>query len=655
MREERISLNDVSKRTLDLGYVGEENHTQVVIVCTSMFKKYPAATVTMVAKPPVGDLYPVTLTRDDNTVIWNVSPGDIAYAGSGQFQMTFTNGTEIIKREYGSYSVKPSLAANGEPPEPIQDWIESVNQAVQGKLDAPSTPGTDGQFLATDGEGGVEWRTPSGGGGTSSYTDLSNKPQINSVTLSGNKSLSDLGIASASDYESMNADEPLENLYVTQTLSDITDGQVLKNGTPQTQYGGGYYVSDYVAVTGGDTIDFNFIPWGTVDSGYRAAEYASDKTYIKNINTLPHTLSSNAAYIRFSVKRDVFGTSATANIALSYMNNNFVISNGDKEEFSEINGTGKVFLSNTVIPENATYYVDATNEEIIILSKMYGKDDKDVGFKMKSFIANDSFQFSSFGTVSNSAPFVTNKPSDYVQFMATSEDFFSPVIVYATANIDGDDTATGHFTGGMHKFNSLNTARRTSIDFYYDGRKKPYFAGYCNTIDIIITYQIQASNTIKNDGTGREVLKEIIALHFENGVMNVENTFIALESVNIGTIYFLQGCCKANGIGTNGVRYIGSDVNRGIYAISSNSNAGDKNARTIRMLSDTIQMDISVDDYDAGRFSHMDYVVYSADTRAFSGYSKCYFNVIRSENNMLHLDQNCSCTIKGSMRLGIFE
>ena len=164
MREERISLNDISKRTLDLGYVGEENHTQVVIVCTSMFKKYPAATVTMVAKPPSGDLYPVTLTKEDNTVVWNVSPGDIAYAGSGQFQLTFTNGTEIIKREYGSYSVKPSLTATGEPPEPIEDWIESVNQAVQGKIDNPSTPGTDGQFLATDGEGGVEWRT---GGGMS--------------------------------------------------------------------------------------------------------------------------------------------------------------------------------------------------------------------------------------------------------------------------------------------------------------------------------------------------------------------------------------------------------------------------------------------------------------------------------------------------------
>lgn len=37
-----------------------------------------------------------------------------------------------------------------------------------------------------------------GQGGTDNYNDLSNKPQINSITLSGNKSLADLGIAAAS-------------------------------------------------------------------------------------------------------------------------------------------------------------------------------------------------------------------------------------------------------------------------------------------------------------------------------------------------------------------------------------------------------------------------------------------------------------------------
>ena len=34
-----------------------------------------------------------------------------------------------------------------------------------------------------------------GGGGTTDYTDLENKPQIGGITLTGNKSLGDLGAA----------------------------------------------------------------------------------------------------------------------------------------------------------------------------------------------------------------------------------------------------------------------------------------------------------------------------------------------------------------------------------------------------------------------------------------------------------------------------
>lgn len=36
-----------------------------------------------------------------------------------------------------------------------------------------------------------------GGGGTTNYNQLSNRPQIEGVTLSGNKSASDLGLAAA--------------------------------------------------------------------------------------------------------------------------------------------------------------------------------------------------------------------------------------------------------------------------------------------------------------------------------------------------------------------------------------------------------------------------------------------------------------------------
>ena len=61
-----------------------------------------------------------------------------------------------------------------------------------------------GDFVAIDNDSGGTKRfqlnkLEGGGGGTSDYTDLTNKPQINSVTLSGNKSLADLGISTYID------------------------------------------------------------------------------------------------------------------------------------------------------------------------------------------------------------------------------------------------------------------------------------------------------------------------------------------------------------------------------------------------------------------------------------------------------------------------
>ena len=58
--------------------------------------------------------------------------------------------------------------------------------------------------------------TISGGGGTSDYDQLSNRPSINSVTLTGNKTASDLSLASASH---------------THTVSDVTDFPTIPSAT----------------------------------------------------------------------------------------------------------------------------------------------------------------------------------------------------------------------------------------------------------------------------------------------------------------------------------------------------------------------------------------------------------------------------------------
>lgn len=73
-----------------------------------------------------------------------------------------------------------------------------------------------------------------GGGGTSDYTQLTNKPQINSVELSGNKSLSDLGIQPAGNYiEAGTGTQPQINTITVLTQSEY-DGLSTKD--PNTQY-----------------------------------------------------------------------------------------------------------------------------------------------------------------------------------------------------------------------------------------------------------------------------------------------------------------------------------------------------------------------------------------------------------------------------------
>lgn len=81
------------------------------------------------------------------------------------------------------------------------------------------------------GEGNLEI---SGSGGTTDYTQLTNKPQINSVELSGNKSLSDLGIQPAGNYiEAGTGTQPQINTITVLTQAEYDR---LSTKDPNTQY-----------------------------------------------------------------------------------------------------------------------------------------------------------------------------------------------------------------------------------------------------------------------------------------------------------------------------------------------------------------------------------------------------------------------------------
>jgi hypothetical protein len=97
------------------------------------------------------------------------------------------SGTTWVYVSYGG-SIKGDTGPAG------QDGVDGVGVP---------TGGTTGQVLkkASNTDYDTEWADESGGsGGTSDYTALSNKPQINGHTLSGNQSASDLGLSPAGAY-----------------------------------------------------------------------------------------------------------------------------------------------------------------------------------------------------------------------------------------------------------------------------------------------------------------------------------------------------------------------------------------------------------------------------------------------------------------------
>lgn len=62
-----------------------------------------------------------------------------------------------------------------------------------------------------------------GPGGTSDYTELTNKPSINSVELNGNKTLAQLGIASAASLSTLISQ--FDDLFAVDNVSVVSDGE----------------------------------------------------------------------------------------------------------------------------------------------------------------------------------------------------------------------------------------------------------------------------------------------------------------------------------------------------------------------------------------------------------------------------------------------
>lgn len=214
---------------------------------------------------------------------------------------------------------------------------------------------------------------PSGGGGTTDYTALSNKPQINGVELSGDKTSEDLGIGNPTDVQVASAVETWldEHPEATTTVEDgsiteqkLADGAVTEpkagflhfdgysenlfnkktatDGYRTETYGDvlkeadGYSVSNYIPVEAGATYKY------TYTASRRVQFFDSSKTFISG--TVAYNGSfvtpDSCAYIRIELatsEKDVFMVVEGDSLPSEYVN---------YAEYYTINGSIRITVDN---------------------------------------------------------------------------------------------------------------------------------------------------------------------------------------------------------------------------------------------------------------------------------------------------------------------
>lgn len=75
-----------------------------------------------------------------------------------------------------------------------QSRVEEILAATINGEEYPQPPQSRIEYLLIELKAAIEAGGGGGGGGTTNYNLLQNKPQVNGVTLSGNKTAEDLGL-----------------------------------------------------------------------------------------------------------------------------------------------------------------------------------------------------------------------------------------------------------------------------------------------------------------------------------------------------------------------------------------------------------------------------------------------------------------------------
>lgn len=139
---------------IGLGRAGENGVVQISVDISTPLEEYPDAYFGINAETPDGTEYPVVCETQGKTLLWTVNASDTSKSGKGRAQVVMygANG-EIGRSKPVDTLVLPSIIANGNPPDPVQNWLDNVQNASGGAF-APMIVTTAAGDAISDAAGG---------------------------------------------------------------------------------------------------------------------------------------------------------------------------------------------------------------------------------------------------------------------------------------------------------------------------------------------------------------------------------------------------------------------------------------------------------------------------------------------------------------------
>lgn len=230
-------------------------------------------------------------------------------------------------------------------------------------------------------------------------------------------------------------------------------------------------------------------------------------------------------------------------------------------------------------------------------------------------------------------PLCPTTDKKYINIAGHDTDYIVAMRLCATDNTDGDyPQSTNYFTGGFHGYQSETygpftpTMREISKKVYINGKPmQPNTYSYCDSVRIVVENLIQGSNTEKKDGSGRDIIKQVITLTCHDEYYNILVDLIPLEDV---LIYQSNGLCFYNDF--DNIQFIGSKTHTETYPKDKVTRA-DKCVNTIRQFNNKYVFDVYMDlNYGIGNQQYNE----SSSNASIESACKSYFVLIDKKNGL---------------------